>query len=562
MASSQEYSADIEKASTPDEKSGYVSNSNITETGPNPAYQATGDYQSGGLKRDLKPRHLIFISIGACIGTGIFLGVGGSLATGGPVGLLLGYAIMASVIISVMFQVAELTTYLPIVGGHISLAGRFVDPALSAIMGWNYVACWTLILAAELSAAAVLISYWIPEDQINPALWIGLGSIVVMGLNVFGAKFYGEAEFWFASIKVITIIGLILVSIVITSGGGPQGDPIGFRYWRDPGPFVQFRGIAGTTGRFLGFFSVLAQASFSMIGTEMLALAAAECRNPRKVLPACLRTVWIRVVAFYLLAVFMIGLIVPSDNERLGSSSTAAASPFVIAIQAAGIKALPSIINAAILTSALSAGCSDLYTTSRALHSLAMKGQAPKVFSRTMKNGIPHWSILACWLVGCLAYLASSSGSLSVFKFLQSLTALSGLLTWYSIAITYLRFRAGMKAQNVSRSVLPWKSGLTLPSAYWTLLVLTCVLLFSGWEVFRPGKWDTAGFFSNYLPLGWFAVGYLFFKFYWKTKIVSTTEMDFVSGIKEIEEDARMWDAEDEARKPTTFWGKVRKQLD
>ncbi|GAC98154.1 amino acid transporter [Pseudozyma hubeiensis SY62] len=557
----------ITKMSTPpspsEKASGLYGESTVLESQvQNDPTQPVEDHEEYGLQKALKPRHLIFISIGACIGTGIFLGVGSALKSGGPLGLLIGYSLIASVVVAVMLMVCELTTFLPVSGGHIRLAGRFVDPALSAAMGWNYLICWTLILAAELSAAAVLISYWVPTSQINPAVWIAIGSIVVLALNAFSAGIYGEAEFWFASIKVITIMGLIFVSIYITSRGGPNGESIGFSYWRDPGPFVQFRGIEGSTGRFLGFYSVLAQASFSMIGAEMLALAAAECRNPRRVLPICLRTVWIRIVFFYIVSVFMIGLIVPSNNPRLGTESTAAASPFVIAMTTARIRVLPSIINAAIITSALSAGCSDLYTTSRALYALAQKKQAPKIFTRTTKNGVPHYAVAVCWLVGCLAYLGSSAGSGVVFNFLVNLTALSGILTWVSIAITYLRFRAGMRAQSIPRESLPWKSPLSLFAAYWTLLIVGVVLLFSGWEVFRPGRWNSASFFSNYLPLAWFPALYVLFKFLWKTKVVKASEMDFVTGIKEIEEDQRRCDEEDALNQPTTMLGKVAKYFE
>ncbi|SPO39016.1 probable general amino acid permease [Pseudozyma flocculosa] len=517
------------------------------------------DYHGTGLRRELKPRHLIFISIGACIGTGIFLGVGSSLQNGGPLGLFLGFSLIASVVVCVMFMVSELVTFLPVSGGHIRLAGRFVDPALSAAMGWSYLICWTLILAAELSAAAVLISYWLPASQVNQAVWIAVGSLVVLAVNAFGTGIFGEMEFIFASIKVITLTALIIISLVITAGGGPQGESIGFRYWRDPGALVQYKGIPGATGRFLGFFNVLAQASFSMIGAEMLALAAAECRHPRKILPICMRTVWVRIVGFYVVSVFCCGLVVAHNNPLLGSSGTAAASPYVIAIQAAGIKVLPSIVNAAIITSALSAGCSDLYTTSRSLYSLAQKGQAPKIFSRTLKNGIPHYAVAVCWLVGALAYLGSSSTSADVFSFLVNLTALSGILTWFSIAITYIRFRAGMKAQNLPRSMLPWKSRFTLVGAYWTLLIVGIVLVFSGWEVFRPGHWDTASFFSNYLPLAWFPALYFGFKYLWKTRIIPVHEMDFVSGLKEIEADARMWDEEDAAKDKSGVHNKIKR---
>lgn len=129
--------------------------------------QPLEDHEENGLHKTLNSRHLVFISIGSCVGTGIFLGVGGALKNGGPLGLLLGYSVIASTVVAVMIMVCELTTFLPVSGGHIRLAGRFVDPALSAAMGWNYLIGWTLIMAAELSAAAVLISYWVPPSQVN-----------------------------------------------------------------------------------------------------------------------------------------------------------------------------------------------------------------------------------------------------------------------------------------------------------------------------------------------------------------------------------------------------------
>lgn len=177
--------------------------------------------------------------------------------------------------------------YLPLPGGHIKLAERFFDSALAFTMGWNYCQSlrsltardvltpgagynWTIILPAELSAAAVLIGFW--NETINQAAWISIFLVVVVVINLFGAGAYGEAEFIFASIKVITIVGLIILGIVLDLGGGPNHDRIGFRYWKNPGPFVQYNGISGTTGRFLGWWAVMTQAAFSFIGTEIVAV--------------------------------------------------------------------------------------------------------------------------------------------------------------------------------------------------------------------------------------------------------------------------------------------------
>lgn len=176
----------------------------------------------------------------------------------------------------------------------------------------------------------------IPSDHRRfPLLWL-------ISLLLTGA--YGEAEFLFASIKVITITGLIILGIVLDLGGGPSHDRIGFRYWKNPGPFAQFNGIPGAKGRFLAWWSVMTQAAFSFIGTEVVAIAGGETKNPRRNIPKAIRRVYIRLLLFYVGGVAIIGLLVPYDDPDLGlKRSDAAKSPFVIAIRHAGIKGLPSV---------------------------------------------------------------------------------------------------------------------------------------------------------------------------------------------------------------------------
>lgn len=498
-----------------------------------------------GLKQKLNTRHLTFISLGSVIGTGIFLGVGSALTTAGPVGLVLAFAVMCSAVLCVMLCVGEMVTYLPVVGAHLRLSGRFVDPSLCAAMSWNYWYCWALISAAEAAAVATLVTYW--NDSISPGVWIAICLVIFLGVNLCGPRFYAEVEFYMTSVKVLTIVGLIILSLVINAGGGPEGEYIGFKYWKNPGPFVQYEGVRGSFGRFLGFFSGLTTAAFSSIGAEMLALIAAETRNPRKVIPTALRATWIRVVLFYFLGAFCLSIIVPSTEPRLGSSSTASASPYVIAIQGAGIKFLPALINACIMVSATSAGIGDLFTSVRTLHSMAGNGLAPKIFQTTNAWGSPWIAALATWCLSLLSFLAVGSSSGGIFNFLVKLTALSGIITWECIAITFLRFRAGMKAQGISHSSLPWKSRFSVVGAYWILIVITSVLLFSGWPVFKKGNWDTADFFGNYLPIAIFAIIFGGFKILTKSEFVKASEMDLTSGLAEIERRAAEAKEEEES---------------
>ncbi|KAI0374233.1 amino acid permease [Pilatotrama ljubarskyi] len=490
----------------------------------------------GTLKRQLKNRHIAMISIGGVIGTGLFLGTASSLQAGGPIGLLLGYMLVGTVCYSVMISLGEMVAYLPLPGGHIKLAERFVDPAFSFVMGWNYWYNWTIILPAELSAAAVLINYW--NKSVNNAVWITMCLVVVITINMFGAGVYGECEFIFASIKVITITGLIILGIVLDLGGGPNHDRLGFRYWKNPGPFVQFDNIAGAKGRFLGFFAVLTQAAFSFIGTEIVAIAAGEAKNPRRNLPKAIKRVYVRILLFYIGGVIIIGLLVPSSEPDLNlKTSDAGKSPFVIAIKHAGISGLPSVINAALLTSAWSAASSDLYTSSRALYGLAMVGNAPKIFTKVTRKGLPIVSLLTCAAFSALAYMGISAGSGRVFTWFVNMTSIAGLMTWFGICVTYIRFYKGFKVQGYDRKTLPYAHFLQPFAAWYAMFGCLIICFFSGWTVFLKGHWATDTFITNYLPLALFPILYIGAKLWNRTPLVRPEDMDFVTGLKEIEAD-------------------------
>lgn len=486
------------------------------------------------LHRELKNRHVAMISIGGVIGTGLFLGTGSALMNGGPLGLLLGYIFIGSICYCVMVTIGEMISYLPVAGGHIKLAERFVDPAFSFALGWNLWYNWTVTLPAELSAAATIINFWHPG--VNNAVWITMCLVVAVGINMSGVGVYGETEFMFASIKVVTIVALIILGIVLDLGGGPNHDRIGFRYWKDPGPFVQFYGISGMTGRFLGWSRVVTQAAFAYVGTEVVAMAAAEAKNPRRNLPKAIRRVYIRLLLFYIGGVFVIGLLVPSNNPLLNvNSDNASASPFVIAINQAGIKGLPAVINAALLTSAWSAASSDLYIASRGLYGLAASGNAPEVFLRTSRSGLPYVAVATCASFSLLAYMAVSTSSGMVFTWFSSMCATAGLTTWFGIGVIYLRFRKGFLAQGHKIIELPYSSRLQPFAAWWAVCASLVTLLFSSWEVFLRDNWSTATFMTNYLPVMLFPVLYTIAKIWKRVPLVKPHEMDFHSGIAEIE---------------------------
>lgn len=262
-------------------------------------------------------------------------------------------------------------------------------------------------------------------------------------LNLAAVAWYGEIEFWFASIKIIAIIGLIILGIILFFGGGPTHDRLGFRYWKHPGAFNEYL-VSGNTGRFLALWISLIKAAFSFILTpEFITMAAGECQAPRRNLPKATRRYIYRLLVFYVLGSLVIGVIVPYNSDRLLSAinsgaSGAAASPFVIGIQNAGIPVLNHIMNAVILTSAWSAGNSYVFSASRVLYSLSRKKQAPSIFMKCNRNGVPYMAVLATFAISLLSYLNVRNSGARVFGWLASIIVVSGFIAWCVVLATYL----------------------------------------------------------------------------------------------------------------------------
>ncbi|RDW77706.1 amino acid transporter-like protein [Coleophoma cylindrospora] len=476
------------------------------------------------LKQGLHQRHIQMIALAGTIGTGLFLGSGRAITRSGPLGAFLGYSIVGLAVSSVVFAVGEMGALVPLNGGMVRYAEHFFDPALSFANGWNQVYSYMVSIPAEIVAAAVLVEFW---TTINNAVWITLFGVLMIITAVLFVRVYGELEFTFSMLKIMLIIGINIMALVITCGGGPDHTSIGFRYWREPGAFVQYLGIGGSLGRFLGFWTTLNNALYAYSGIENITMAAAETKNPRRAIPMAAKRIFIRILLFYVLTIFMVGLVVPSnDPNLLQSTGTASESPFVIAARRAGIKVVPSIINAVILTSAWSSGNSSMLGGSRILFGMAMNGHAPKFFTKVNRFGVPFIAVGLYSLFMCLGYMTLSSTASTVFTWLQDLVSIATLVNWICICIVYLRFYYGCKKQGIDRHAeLPWAAPLQ-PYTTWVSLVLFVVLLFTGgYATFIRGNWSNETFISSYLNIPIILILYFGYKFIAKTKVVSLAEM-------------------------------------
>ncbi|CAG8427098.1 unnamed protein product [Penicillium salamii] len=477
------------------------------------------------VKQGLRQRHIQMIALAGTVGTGLFLSSGRAIVNAGPLGAFLAYSIIGATSASVVFGVGEMSALAPLNGGIIRSTELFCDPALAFANGWNQVYSYIVSIPSEIVAAAVIIEFWV---TVNNAIWITVLGLLMLSTAFIFVRVYGELEFGFSILKIMLVIGINIMALVITCGGGPKGEPIGFAYWKAPyGPFVQYLGVGGSLGRFLGFWKTFDNALFAFSGLENFSLAAAETLNPRQSIPMAARRIFVRILLFYVITIFMVGLIVSSANENLlGSTGTASQSPFVIAAREAGIKVVPSIINAVVLTSAWSSGNSNILGGSRILYGMAKQGFAPGVFKRINRFGVP-WVAVALYAVFmALGYMTLSSSASTVFTWLQDLVSISTLVNWICICIVYLRFYYGCKVQGIDRHTeLPWAAPFQPYTTWFSLVVFILLFFTGGFTTFMRGHWSTETFVSTYFNLPFIVIVYGAYKYWMKTKIIPLAEI-------------------------------------
>ncbi|MCJ1465860.1 hypothetical protein MMC07_004479 [Pseudocyphellaria aurata] len=488
---------------------------------------------NGTLTRALKGRHMQMIAIGGSIGAGLFVGSGGAFRTGGPASVLLGFMIVGAMLLFTVQALGELAVLYPVNGAFYTYAVRFLDPSWGFAVGWDYAVGWLIILPFELIAAGITISFW--RSDINVGVWITVFLVLLVVVQFFGVRGYGEVEFVLGLIKVVAVIGFIILGIIIDCGGVPTDDRgyIGAHYWHEPGAF---------RNGFKGFCSVFVTAAFAFGGTELVGLAAAEAADPRKSLPKATKQVFWRITFFYVVSLFIVGLILPSDDERLIGSSGAntKASPFVLAIQMAGIKGLPSVFNAVITISVLSVANSSSFASTRTMQALGATGMGPRFLTKIDRKGRPIVCVIIQLLFGLLAFITEASSGSTVFTWLLSFSGLSYFFIWASICLCHIRFRYAWKLQGHSLDELPYKASFGVAGSYvgFGLNVLALIATFytSLWPV--GASPDAEYFFEQYLAAPFVIFLYLGYKIYSRGAgglYIKAHEMDLTTGMRVLD---------------------------
>ncbi|KAH7358844.1 general amino-acid permease GAP1 [Plectosphaerella cucumerina] len=513
------------------------------------------------LARKLKGRHLQMIAIGGSIGTGLFVASGKALANGGPASLLLAFSLVGGMLYCTCQALGELAVSFPVAGSFSAYSTRFIDPSWGFAMGWNYAFQWLIVLPLEIIAASITLGYW--QKNMTNAIFVTIFLLFIIGINMFGVKGYGEAEFIFSLIKVVAVIAFILLGIVLNIGGVPGKGYIGGTYWHDPGAFQN---------GFKGLCSVFVTAAFAFAGTELVGLAAAETANPRKSLPTAIKQVFWRITLFYIVALTLVGLLVPSNDPNLATNKNTSQidvnlSPFVIAIRNAKIDILPDVMNAVILIAVLSVGNSAVFGSSRTLAALADQRQAPYFLSYIDRKGRPLMAIGVASVIGLLSYIADHQAQDQILDWLLAASGLSSIFTWGSICLCHIRFRAAWRANGRHPSELAWQSQVGVAGSWCGLIMNLLVLVAQFWVgAFpigyvnkSPGE-ITREFFLRYLAFPIVASFYIGHKLYYRTKLIHIKDMDVDTGRRDF--NLHILKAqEEEERKYWPRWKKVYKFL-
>jgi len=471
------------------------------------------------LRRELKARHLTMIAIGGSIGTGLFVASGATVSQAGPGGALLSYALIGIMVYFLMTSLGELAAFMPVSGSFSTYGSRYVEEGFGFALGWNYWYNWAVTIAVDLVASQLVMNYWFPDTPgwIWSALFLGL----IFLLNYISVRGFGEAEYWFSLIKVVTVIIFIAVGVLMITGIMRGGETAGWHNWAI--------GDAPFAGGFASMIGVAMIVGFSFQGTELIGVAAGESENPAKNIPRAVRQVFWRILLFYILAILVISLIIPYTDPNLLRNEVGdiSVSPFTLVFRNAGLLSAAAVMNAVILTAVLSAGNSGMYASTRMLFTLASEGKAPRIFAKLSKGGVPRNALYATTIVAALCFLSSMFGNQTVYLWLLNTSGMTGFIAWLGIAISHYRFRRGYVSQGRDLKKLPYLSGFFPFGPVFAFVLCLIITLGQNYQAFLKDSIDWYGVAATYIGLPLFLIIWFGYKLTKGTKVVKYSEMEF-----------------------------------
>ncbi|MBD9512274.1 amino acid permease [Pseudomonas sp. PDM22] len=418
----------------------------------------------GELKRGLKNRHIQLIALGGAIGTGLFLGSAGVLQSAGP-SMILGYAIGGFIAFLIMRQLGEMIVEEPVAGSFSHFAHKYWGGFAGFMSGWNYWVLYILVGMSELTAVGKYIQFWWPDFPTWATAAVFF--VLINAINLFNVKAFGETEFWFAIIKVVAIIGMILLGVwLLASGnGGPQASVSNL--WAHGGFFPN---------GWKGLVMVLAIIMFSFGGLELVGITAAEASEPKKVIPKAINQVIYRILIFYIGALAVLLSLYPWDALLQSINSAGdpySGSPFVKVFSLLGSEYAAHILNFVVLTAALSVYNSCVYCNSRMLFGLAEQGDAPRAFAKVDDRGVPLLAIGVSAFITLACVVVNYVIPHQALELLMSLVVAALVINWAMISLAHMKFRKAM----VAKGVQPFFRALWYPYGNWLCLAFVVFIL-------------------------------------------------------------------------------------
>ncbi|WP_057914585.1 amino acid permease [Peribacillus muralis] len=410
------------------------------------------------LNRDLKGRHIQMIALGGTIGVGLFMGSASAIKWTGP-SVMLAYAISGLFIFLIMRAMGEMLYLEPSTGSFATFGYKYIHPLAGYMTAWSNWFQWVVVGMAEIIAVGTYMQYWFPD---LPAWIPGLIAMVILGAaNLISVKSFGEIEFWFSLVKIVTIVLMIVAGFgLIFFGLGNGGDAIGLsNLWEHGGWF---------TGGWKGFFFALSLVVAAYQGVELIGITAGEAKDPQNTITKAIQsTIW-RILIFYIGAIFVIVTVYPWDQL------TAIGSPFVATFAKVGITAAAGIINFVVITAAMSGCNSGIYSAGRMLYTLGMNGQAPKSFTKVSQSGVPLFGTFGVIIGLAIGVVLSYIAPKNLFVYVYSASVLPGMIPWFVILISQIKFRKINKAAMVNH---PFKMPFAPVTNYLTIAYLIMVLV-------------------------------------------------------------------------------------
>ncbi|MFI7336514.1 amino acid permease [Streptomyces sp. NPDC050085] len=430
------------------------------DASPTDAAQTPADAGDAGYSKDLKARHVNMIAIGGAIGTGLFLGAGGRLHSAGPA-LVFAYLICGVFAYLVVRALGEMVVYRPSSGSFVSYAREFLGEKGAYVAGWMYFLNWSMTGIADITAIALYTQYWSAFTTIPQWVLALIALAVVLGVNLISVKYFGEMEFWFAIIKVATLVAFLFVGIFLVATQHPIDG-------QTPGLHMITEGGGWMPGGTMSVVLVMQGVVFAYAALELVGVAAGETAEPHKVVPRAVNSIMWRVGLFYCGSVLLLALLLPSSVYSSNES------PFVTLFSKLGVGGIGDIMNLVVLTAAMSSLNSGLYSTGRILRSMAMSGSAPKFTARMNKSQVPYGGILLTAGVGVLGVGLNYLLPHDAFEIVIEVSSIGIIGTWVMIMVAHLAFVRRANQGLVQRPAfrLPWSPVTEIVTIVFLLLVL------------------------------------------------------------------------------------------